>query len=152
MKHTNYSTSNYTYSDVYCQGSIINVPFSWEYKPGLSKVNHHDYLSNNGTRGSSKLVLQPPPCSSFGTRSDTSIRTSSFRIEGTQKQEDPFVEAYKRCTKSPSMLQRCTSTSNSRGKKCNGSSWTSIRKYMHMLSCKYAGDVASGKVVYTCKV
>ncbi|KAL2974176.1 hypothetical protein AAZX31_14G088900 [Glycine max] len=102
MEHTNYN-------DVHCEETIVNVPFSWEHKPGLSKVTTH------GQTGTS-MVLQPPPCSSSGSGSDhrykveeesqilravqTSLRISSFRME-SQKEEDPFVEAYKKCTQSP---------------------------------------------------
>ena len=35
------------YNDVHCVETIVNVPFSWEHKPGLSKVTthgHHKYI------------------------------------------------------------------------------------------------------------
>ena len=140
------SMSNYACNDIYCQ-EHINVPFSWEYKPGLSKVTHQ--LSNNDTRRSN-LVLQPPPYRTRGNKlrvEDTespficavhpsSLRISSFRMENP-KEEDPFIEAYKKCTKSPSMLKR------SRKSQKNNGSWPSVLKYMHILSCKHVGDVIS---------
>lgn len=113
--------NNYVHNnDVYYEGNI-NVPFSWEYKPGLSKINHQH---------TTKLVLQPPPCP-LGSRS------GGFRVE----EEDPFVEAYKKCTKSPFILQR----PSNKGKKNNNNG---LRKYMHILSCKYSVDVSGGKAAY----
>nr|KYP46203.1 hypothetical protein KK1_032195 [Cajanus cajan] len=154
MEHTNFnnnnnissssSSSGYSYNDVhFCEETIVNVPFSWEHKPGLSKVT-------NGHNGAS-LVLQPPPCSSSGSGTDThrhkveeesqilcavqnSLRISSFRIE-THKEEDPFVEAYKKCTQSPFIHQQ------SRRVQKSNRSWPTIRKYIHILSCKHSNDV-----------
>jgi len=120
------------------ENNIVHVPFSWEHKPGLSKVTTH------GHNGSS-LVLQPPPCSSSDHRHkveeesqilcavQTSLRISSFRME-TQKEEDPFVEAYKKCTQSPFLHQH-----SSRVQK-NIRSWPTIRKYVNILSCKHSND------------
>ncbi|ESW32944.1 hypothetical protein PHAVU_001G030900 [Phaseolus vulgaris] len=135
-QHTDYnSSSSYGCND---EENMVNVPFSWEHKPGLSKVTTH------GLNGSS-LVLQPPPCSSSDHRHkveesqilcavQTSLRISSFRME-TQKEEDPFVEAYKKCTQSPFIHQQ-----SSRVQK-NIRSWPTIRKYVNILSCKHSNDV-----------
>ncbi|TKY57921.1 hypothetical protein E2542_SST14975 [Spatholobus suberectus] len=154
MEHTNYNNiSNYSCNDGHCEGTIVNVPFSWEHKPGLSKVTN----GHNGTR----LVLQPPPCSSLsGSGSDhrhkveedaqilcavqTSLRISSFRME-SQKEEDPFVEAYKKCTQSPFIHQ-----GGHRVQK-NNRSWPTIRKYVNILSCKHSDDVCSRKPINTYK-
>ncbi|GAU26917.1 hypothetical protein TSUD_05870 [Trifolium subterraneum] len=163
MKHTKIPLNNYnsiTYNDIYYEGNI-NVPFSWEYKPGLSKVTNQNYDTNHAT----KLVLQPPPFSS--SKSDyhrfrdeekdipvdlcavqsTLLRISSFKLESKyQKEEDPFVEAYKNCTKSPFIVQ-----GQNRDQKNNGFNWPSLRKYVHILSCKYTNDVISHKGVYAKK-
>ncbi|KAL2317865.1 hypothetical protein Fmac_031741 [Flemingia macrophylla] len=143
MEHTNYNNNSYSCNDVhFCEETIVNVPFSWEHKPGLSKVT-------NGHNGAS-LVLQPPPCSSSGSGSDhkhkveedsqilcavqNSLRISSFRMD-THKEEDPFVEAYKKCTQSPFIHQQSHRVQKSHR------SWPTIRKYMHILSCKHSNDV-----------
>ncbi|QHN88141.1 hypothetical protein HN51_042247 [Arachis hypogaea] len=90
------------------------------------------------------LVLQPPPCSSYGTRrrrrrseimkvgepNSLRISSNSFRMV-EKKLEDPFVEAYKRCTKSPFMVNSSNNILVS-----SSSSWpNNIRKYMHIFSC-----------------
>ncbi|XP_020962278.1 uncharacterized protein LOC110264437 [Arachis ipaensis] len=115
----------------------INVPFSWESKPGLSRVSN----SEKTMIRSSDLELKPPPPY---RSSRVHPRISSFRMESTShthcnKGEDPFVEAYKKCTKTP------PSSSTHRNKKKSSSSWpSSIIKYMHIFSCKlFAGDVVS---------
>lgn len=155
MKHTKTKINNiYTYNnDIYDEGNI-NVPFSWEHKPGLSKVTHQNY--------DTKLVLKPPPCSlsknghrfrveekhipiDLCTIQCTLHKINSFKMESRYQKEleDPFVEAYKKCTKSPFInLQEPT-----REQKNNGSNW-SIRKYMHFLSCKHSCDVINHKDVY----
>ncbi|KAL6983034.1 hypothetical protein U1Q18_016426 [Sarracenia purpurea var. burkii] len=83
------------------------VPFSWEQKPGVSKVAHKDATAEMGC-----LKLPPPPCPSEifrGTFHDLQVplppsgfrppsRSSSRR--GMKKEDDPFLTAYKECTKS----------------------------------------------------
>jgi len=137
-QHNNNSSNNnnYGYND---EENIVNVPFSWEHKPGLSKVSAHGH---NG----SGLVLQPPPCSSLDHRHkveeesqilcavQSSLRISSFRME-TQKEEDPFVEAYKKCTQSPFIHQHSNRVQK------NIRSWPTLRKYVNILSCKHSNDV-----------
>ncbi|MED6130710.1 hypothetical protein PIB30_003288 [Stylosanthes scabra] len=156
----------------------INVPFSWESKPGLSKVSNSSNSERTISRRSSNLELKPPPPFrnkiSRGKNSeedevvdyDEDIessnflcavhpRISSFRMESSgaththcyNKEEDPFVEAYKKCTKTPpsssssKLLKRSRRNKN---KSSSSSSWSnSIIKYMHIFSCKLAGDVAS---------
>ncbi|KAG6648839.1 hypothetical protein CIPAW_07G172100 [Carya illinoinensis] len=54
------------------------VPFSWERKPGVSKVTHQDQCPTEGD--------MPAPS-----------RSSSKK---GLKREDPFLAAYKECTKS----------------------------------------------------
>ncbi|KAK7383251.1 hypothetical protein VNO78_28925 [Psophocarpus tetragonolobus] len=156
MEHTNYNNiTSYSANDVHCEDTIVNVPFSWEHKPGLSKATAHGH---NGT----SLVLQPPPCSSSsGSGIDhrhskgeedsqilctgqTSLRISSFRIE-SHKEEDPFVEAYKKCTQSPFIRQQSNRVQK------NIRSWPTIRKYVNILSCKHSDDVCAHKHVYNYK-
>lgn len=106
-------------------------------------------------------MLQPPPCSlsknvhrrlrveeeeqiPVDLCAIQSIRISSFKMESRiQEEDDPFVEAYKKCTKSPFIVQ-----GPSRDQKINRFNWPSLRKYMHILSCKYSNDVISHKGVY----
>lgn len=159
MKHTNIQIhNNYTYNDIHYEENV-NVPFSWEYKPGLAKVTNHNYEKNHAT----KLVLQPPPCSlsknvhhrlrveeekqiHVDLCAIQSIRIRSFKMESRmQKEDDPFVEACKKCTKSPFIVQ---GSSRDQNQKINRFNWPSLRKYMHILSCKYSNDVISHKAVY----
>ncbi|XLS63269.1 hypothetical protein HN51_017497 [Arachis hypogaea] len=163
MEHTNLSTRSYSNDDVYycCEGCVINVPFSWEHKPGLSKVSNKGKMGNNNNM----LVLQPPPCSSYGTRrrrrrseimkvgEPNSLRISSNSFGMVEKLEDPFVEAYKRCTKIPFKVNSSNNILVSSSSSSSSSSWpNNIRKYMHIFSCKYAGDVSCGNFVYTYKM
>lgn len=100
---------------VYSQGSI---PFSWEHKPGISKVTNPDCLIIDGTnlqvlnlKPSSlqppslpsnsrkldattdrKIPLPPCPLSSQPPRRSTSSKDNRW-------QDDPFLVAYKECTK-----------------------------------------------------
>lgn len=180
MEHYTKSTTIHNNNDVvYYEGTIINVPFSWEYKPGLSKVTTHHHATKHANATTTKLVLQPPPCSLYGitgsSRSDHNTQNiplglcafqstllrinSSFRMESTHHhhkvEEDPFVEAYKKCTKSPFIdnLQQRPSSKGDEYQKNNNGSWPSIRKYMHILSCKYSGDDVIGrKAVHTYKM
>ncbi|KAF3447471.1 hypothetical protein FNV43_RR12657 [Rhamnella rubrinervis] len=101
-------------------GTQGNVPFSWENKPGISKV--HERREWKDTDEDENLMrvkeLPPPPCPSGGTRGRISVhhgiqiplppctfhqppilpRSSSAR--GLRKHEDPFLAAYEECTKS----------------------------------------------------
>ncbi|CAL0305777.1 unnamed protein product [Lupinus luteus] len=148
MDFTKYNVNNYTYNDVYYQQRVINVPFSWEYKPGFSKVTPE--LSNNNTLRRRNLVLKPPPSKTTiqklrvhdtlespfvlcSVQPPSLMRVNSYPT-GSLKNEDPFIEAYKKCTSSPSMV--------SKSEKCNGY-WPNIMKYLHILSCKYSTDVMS---------
>lgn len=162
MKYSKTPINNHTitYDEIYYEGKV-KVPFSWEYKPGFPKVNHQNFDTNHDT----KLVLQPPPCSlskKLPHRDEENLcvvqrtlrRASSFKMESrSQKDEDPFVEAYKKCTKSPFIVEaykKCTKSpflvqGKNRDQKNN---WFNFRKYMHFLSCKYCDDVINHRVVY----
>lgn len=97
----------------------VNVPFSWEVKPGVCKFKEHQ-SSRNSLLGHFALQALSPPPSSFSPRNymedDFHIphflcayqpaargsRSNSFRT-GLTKAEDPFLAAYMRCTRSSSM-------------------------------------------------
>ncbi|GKV10410.1 hypothetical protein SLEP1_g21775 [Rubroshorea leprosula] len=126
--------------------SEVNVPFSWELKPGVSKAKNQEG-SIDVLRFT--LNLPPPPCASQSARFNScefqkslppciphpplSTR-GSLKKSTTRKQDDPFVAAYRKCTE-------CSingkNEANSRTKKKN------IR---HM-SCKYSCSVSSDNVV-----
>ena len=90
------------------------VPFSWEKRPGESKLvnNHHGCPSKETSVGK----LQPPPCPVKSSRISTHDITiplppctfqapaapsrSSSRRGLTKEIDDPFLAAYKECTKS----------------------------------------------------
>ena len=85
------------------------IPFSWENKPGVSKLVTNQECH---TEGDFLLKLPTPPCPSEATTisgHDLQIplppcvfqspsRSSSKK--GLRKHEDPFLAAYKECTKS----------------------------------------------------
>ncbi|CAJ1973492.1 unnamed protein product [Sphenostylis stenocarpa] len=155
MEHTRCSTrnNNTLHNDVYFQKGV-SIPFSWEYKPGLPKITHQ----KNDSR-CSNIVLQPPPCSSSRTAHNKQeipvevmeapdfilcavqpsfMKNRSFRLES--QTEDPFVEAYKKCTETPknSFMRKQSTKSN----KSSGS-WPNIMKYKDIFSCKFSIDVMS---------
>ncbi|OIV97677.1 hypothetical protein TanjilG_12434 [Lupinus angustifolius] len=140
MDFTKYNVNNYTYNDVYYQQKVINIPFSWEHKPGFSKLTPQ--LSNNNTIRHTNFVLKPPPSKTTihklqcSVQPSTLIRVNSYPT-GSLKNNDPFIEAYKKCTSSPTMVQR-----SRKSEKYNGS-WPNVMKYLHILSCKYSTDVMS---------
>lgn len=137
MQQRNYSISSYTYNEVYY--SPINVPFSWEYKPGLSKITHQR-SRKDAIRHAAQFVLSPPPCSLTVPHRVREVEDekqiplilcsvqpiTSFRKD--QKKDDPFLEAYKNCTQSPLKLARSRA-----GKRTFNCSF--IRKCMRVLSC-----------------
>lgn len=83
-----------------------NVPFSWENKPGVSKITP----TKNCATGGFSPKLPPPPCLVPEKAKGAAfhhlqippppplLRSSSRR--GFNKQDDPFLIAYKECTKS----------------------------------------------------
>lgn len=92
-------------------GTPGNIPFSWENKPGISKVQTH--RSERVVEEDLMVKLPPPPCPSGGggicvhdfqiplppvTFQPPLPRSSSAR--GLRKYEDPFLAAYEECTKS----------------------------------------------------
>lgn len=89
------------------------IPFSWENKPGVSKLTHQDCPTTEGDFVV-KLPLAPPPCPSEAAKTsvyDLQIplppcpfqppsRSSSAKGLRKHDHEDPFLAAYKECTKS----------------------------------------------------
>ncbi|KAG6705342.1 hypothetical protein I3842_07G174200 [Carya illinoinensis] len=121
----------------------LNVPFSWEVKPGVCKVT--DQASGSVMGDFSLELPRPPPCSLSSTGMDgfscrpssPCLRSllqpwkSSFRM-GVRKDPDvdPFLAAYKRCTKN-------SSTHKSSGNE-KDVGFIGKRKIKHYLSCKHS--------------
>ncbi|KAB2036858.1 hypothetical protein E1A91_D03G032500v1 [Gossypium mustelinum] len=119
---------------VHSQG---NIPFSWEDKPGVSKpskVTHYGCPIDGGLYGDGGLLTDiavrdnnevppPPPCSIRlpPPRRSTSLKGLRWWLD------DPFLAAYKECTKS--------------GEIKTGGSKLPVRKKKIGFSCKNACDV-----------
>ncbi|KAJ6675963.1 hypothetical protein OIU85_012054 [Salix viminalis] len=126
--------------------SKANVPFSWEHKPGVSKVTHQEVRPVDTWHF--RLKLPPPPRASKSTRfpSDDNLQalstpSSSFK-KGFRIQEDPFWRAYKKCTRSP-INGRLTRD----GKADRGRPKTLRKNAGSSLSCKYSCPVAGDNLV-----
>ncbi|XP_042510064.1 uncharacterized protein LOC122085636 [Macadamia integrifolia] len=115
------------------------VPFSWENKPGISKVLiHHEFPKESRACG---VKLPPPPCPSESTKvvlgQDLQIPlppcpflqfpSRSSSRNGLRQKEDPFLAAYKECTKS-------------NGSKRSGGG-SGVLMTMYMFSCKHSCGV-----------
>ncbi|XVE95061.1 hypothetical protein REPUB_Repub02eG0064000 [Reevesia pubescens] len=125
-------------SKVHSQG---NVPFSWENNPGVCKEtsqegSEEDYFlqklppppcpPESARMSIHDIKIPPPPCA-FHPPS----RTSSRR--GLKISDDPFLAAYKECTKS-----------TRKGKKDEGSG---LKKGMFNFSCKKSCSVRNDNLV-----
>ncbi|CDP01013.1 unnamed protein product [Coffea canephora] len=129
------------------------VPFSWENKPGVSKdskngLRHHRTSGDQGdfpiaklppppcrpekSRASfhSDLQIPPPPCPNF----QHPLRSSSRRIS-FKKNDDPFLLAYKECTKSTSKNHKGLSGVINRIDVGLG-----LKKNLSVFSCKHSGN------------
>ncbi|KAI4315098.1 hypothetical protein L6164_027944 [Bauhinia variegata] len=129
------------------QGSI---PFSWEDKPGVSKTPNHDYSIHIGigsvdakNERSKSSTFQPqaaaaagpaieeskiplPPCPlQMQAAPRRSILGKGFKWQ----QEDPFLVAYKECTKDVKPKNKAL-----------GSAYYKLRKSKSILSCKSSTD------------
>ncbi|XP_028793636.1 uncharacterized protein LOC114761689 [Neltuma alba] len=131
-----------------------NVPFSWEKKAGVSKVHQPESL----TREEELLHnLPPPPCTtevgggkiSGGVQDIQNIplppcafqppvyRTSSKKGLWTQEVDDPFLAAYKECTKT-------TRKSNGNNKSCES---VLRKRVISIFSCKRSCAVRDNNLV-----
>ncbi|KDP41585.1 hypothetical protein JCGZ_15992 [Jatropha curcas] len=124
-----------------------NVPFSWEKKPGVSKVNA--MINNNQEQDQIVVKLPPPPCPIESPRvsaHEISIPLPPCTFQppsrsSSRKWDDPFLAAYKECTKS---------STRSKAKVAGGSagfSRSGLRKGMFKLSCKSSCSVRDDNLV-----
>lgn len=117
---------------VHSQGS---VPFSWEDTPGVSKATHQECPANIGNTALNRppqlsiqhLEIPLPPYLAQPPR----ISTSSKGLWG--QEEDPFLAAYRECTKS---VESAKKPKNSKKGFDVGR-----RKWKFTLSCKHSCDV-----------
>ena len=120
------------------------VPFSWENKPGVCKLtsqegSEEDYFlqklspppcpPESARISIHDIIIPPPPCV-FHPPS----RISSRR--GLKKSDDPFLAAYKECTKS-----------TSKGKLAKKDGWSGLKKGMFSFSCKQSCSVRNDNLV-----
>ncbi|CAA3007005.1 Hypothetical predicted protein [Olea europaea subsp. europaea] len=94
---------------VHSQG---NVPFSWENKPGVRKITPQEYDIHNHDHCFAPPKLPPPPCPPENGRvsfHDMQIPLPPCAFQqlsrcssrnSLEKFDDPFLIAYKECTKS----------------------------------------------------
>lgn len=127
--------------------SYGSIPFSWEDKPGICKTPNNECPANN-QKPSSKLPLTNlenniskknilefhdkkiplPPC-----QTQPHIRSNSGK--GFKFHEDPFLVAYKECTKNEKSCKM-----QSKNKKSVGFNFCSRRSYC-IFSCRSSIDV-----------
>ncbi|EOY15659.1 Uncharacterized protein TCM_034657 [Theobroma cacao] len=136
-----------SHNEVY---SHVNVPFSWELKPGVSKVTHEEgsidlrHISVN---------LPPPPRlskSAWFCVDDLQgvlppcqlqpLPRSAAKKGNFNKQEDPFVAAYRKCAEYSINGQLGTDSKNDA---CR----TRTMRNMCTLLCKYSCTVSSDNEV-----
>ncbi|XWS21320.1 hypothetical protein CRYUN_Cryun30bG0045500 [Craigia yunnanensis] len=136
-----------SHNEVYSQ---VNVPFSWELKPGFSKVTHEE-----GSIDIRHVTVNfpPPPRLSKSARfcvydlqgvlSPCQLQPpprSSAKKGNVNKQEDHFVAAYRKCTEYSINGKLDIDDKND---DCR----TRTKKNMFTLSCKYSCTVSSNNVV-----
>nr|KYP53128.1 hypothetical protein KK1_024950 [Cajanus cajan] len=102
-----------------------SIPFSWEDKPGVSP-NH---LSNSKRMLEIHDKIPLPPCPLQPPRRSTSEKDKGFRW-----QEDPFLVAYKECTKSDEKSYKVPR----KNKKGVGSNFSLSKS---IFSCRSTNDV-----------
>ncbi|KAK8601008.1 hypothetical protein V6N13_059246 [Hibiscus sabdariffa] len=136
-----------------------NVPFSWELKPGVSKLTYEE-----GSIGMKHVTLNlpPPPCLSKSARfcvdgpngvnilppcqqhqpppcGSEKKGNANNNSSSSRKQEDPFVVAYRKCTE---YTMNGKLSSDDKNDTCKNRS----KKNMFILSCKYSCNVKSSSV------
>ncbi|KAI4337081.1 hypothetical protein L6164_015536 [Bauhinia variegata] len=131
------------------------IPFQWEKKPGVCRVKDGEDLA-----GEQGLVpkLPPPPCTTDGTSRNSIVadlqiplppcsfqppyyRTSSKRGLIWVQDDDPFLTAYKECTKT---IKNGDYNKNSSK---TGGIQSTLRKGLLIFSCKRSGAVRDNNVV-----
>lgn len=135
---------------VHSQGSI---PFSWEDKPGICKVNTECPTDIRVRLHALKLKSSQSPATPRISDSTTTAKVSaqdikiplppcprlqplrrSSSVKGNRWQEDPFLVAYRECTKSPVESSKVPSAS----KKVVESR---LRKTKSIFSCKNSCEI-----------
>lgn len=144
---------------VHSQG---NVPFSWEDSPGISKASHQDTtlhvlnLSSSSPKPTSFIPhdsdtsslkessahqdkkIPLPPCKNLQLPTQRSTSAKGFGCW----QEDPFIAAFKECTKNVrngNKVQPCENKKNVTGFK--------VKKSRLIFSCKNSCDVTDDNLV-----
>ncbi|KAD1878836.1 hypothetical protein R6Q59_036509 [Mikania micrantha] len=122
-----------------------SIPFSWENKPGVRKGNHHENVAverwrpavqdNSSTK---ERRLPPPPfetsnkttCHDLGLPLPPCVFQHNLRSGSRRSKDgdDPFLMAYKECTKS-----------NKKG--------SLMGKKSFIRSCKYSSNVRDDSIV-----
>ncbi|PHT50982.1 hypothetical protein CQW23_10729 [Capsicum baccatum] len=108
-----------------------NVPFSWEKKPGVSKITP----TKGCDSGDFSTKLPPPPCA-FQLPRPPLWRSSSRRICRKQDYDDPFDMAIKECTKS-----------SRKGKDDFGFERKKKKNSMSSFSCKKSCSVVENSII-----
>ncbi|KAL5755128.1 hypothetical protein ACOSP7_023348 [Xanthoceras sorbifolium] len=139
---------------VYSQGSI---PFSWEDKPGVSRINHQECPSDTRIHALNLVSsakpspdhfqvqerkIPLPPCPS---QPCTTQRSASSKGLTGWWQEDPFLVAYKECTKNTRNVKLTSSTECKRSTTVG--SKTRKKKSKFIFSCKNSCDVKDDNLV-----
>ncbi|KAJ7966493.1 SWI/SNF-related matrix-associated actin-dependent regulator of chromatin subfamily A-like protein [Quillaja saponaria] len=131
-----------------------NIPFSWENKPGICKVTHHGNLKERHEFLPEKLP--PPPCPSETAKISVLVHDIQIPLppcafqapyrssskKGLKIQEDPFLAAYKECTKSHKSSGKIIT--NKLPKIDVGSG---VRKSLFVFSCKRSCSVRDDNLV-----
>lgn len=123
-----------------------SIPFSWEDKPGVPRTANLDFSESivpvTAIPQKSSSTLPPPPPTSQHSNSSRSIplplppcRSSSWKEFRWQWHKDPFLEAYKECTKPDKIYEVPTQNKNVVGSKYRP------RKSKSIISCKSSTDV-----------
>ncbi|KAF5747284.1 hypothetical protein HS088_TW05G00004 [Tripterygium wilfordii] len=85
-----------------------SIPFSWEDSPGVSKVITHSHHHNNNVHDyetppcsiiKKASSIPPPPCPSLLMQQPPRRSRSAKGFGRLWQLEDPFLAAYKECTK-----------------------------------------------------
>ncbi|KAI4327317.1 hypothetical protein L6164_019793 [Bauhinia variegata] len=120
---------------VHSHGSI---PFSWEDKPGVSKTANRDYSIHVGLGSVDAAVHQKLTTQAAAIEDDKKIPLPPCPLQppprstsgkGLRWQQDPFLVAYKECTKTDKLKKKTLGSANSK-----------VRKTKSIFSCKASTD------------